>query len=249
VAAGSVEFYDTPLQHFEWRCGAARAVFTLRDGGVSEREYDSLNLGLHVADDVDAVHENRLRVLSVAGIPEARSAMQVHGTQVLVEPADGWTHEFPDHDADALVTAVRERGLAIMVADCAPLVIATEARIAAVHVGWRGLLSGVVEAALDELDVREGAPAHAVLGPCIGPCCFEVGDEVATQFAPAHVSRIEGERAHVDLRSAIELRLAARGIALEVIRVCTSCDRRCFSHRRDQGATGRQGVLAWLAAD
>jgi polyphenol oxidase len=222
-----------------------RAVFSTRIGGVSVGAYAGLNLGLHVGDDPAAVAKNRRLVGEALGATDIRSAVQVHGIDVAVEPRDAWGVVPPVTEADALVTAEEGVGLAVMVADCAPVVLASPGAVAVVHAGWRGLVGGVLERTLDELE-RLGAPAtRAALGPCIGPCCFEVGEEVAEHFLPEHVQgRPEWPRPYVDVRAAIAVRLRARGVDLDVLDVCTSCDDRCFSHRRDAGRTGRQAVVA-----
>lgn len=250
VVTDRFDFVQHPLPHYVWRAEGARAVFTLRDQGVSDAPWNSLNLGLHTGDERAMVGENRRRAAAVAAVErhDVRTVLQVHGSSVWVD-GDGqeaapWTAEPPQVEADALVTAHGSgHSLAVMVADCPPVAIVTAAGVSAVHAGWRSLVGGIFERVAERLDL-DGAVA--AIGPCIGPCCFEVGVEVANQF---HVDDVygpvvEGERPHVNLRAAITRRLEALGVArVDVLKVCTSCDERCFSHRRDLGRTGRQALL------
>lgn len=243
-----VEVAGGGVPAWAWRCGDVHAHFTRRAGGVSRGAFASLNLGLYVGDEPDAVAANRERVRTALGLRDVRSALQVHGTDVAVEPVDGWGAAVPRTEADALVTGARGVGLAVMTADCAPVVLAARDGVAVVHAGWRGLVGGVVERALDAL-ADAGGPVRAALGPCIGSCCFEVGEEVAAHFGEEHVRRPAGvSRPFVDMPGALAALLARCGVELDVLDVCTACDEGCFSHRRDAGLTGRQAVVAWRTA-
>lgn len=249
-----------------WRRGLgarAHALFTSRAGGVGGPPYDTCNLGLHVGDDADVVHRNRRRAAAMAGLePEQVAAVvQVHGADVWVDLGGGdglpvdvrWSGPSGRIEADALVTARPGIALAVATADCLPIAIAHGDAVAAVHAGWRGLEAGVIEATLAALARAAGSSAafagaepRAVIGPCIGPCCFEVGADVAARFDPARTSRVRGsQRPHLDLRAEASHRLEAAGSSVDVVDVCTACDPRCFSHRRDGPATGRQGLLVW----
>jgi YfiH family protein len=178
----------------------------------------------------------------------------VHGVGVVDADDDSVpTWEDPDSvtpEGDALVTTVPGRALAVLVADCAPVAITAPGVVAVAHAGWRGLVGGVLEATVAAVRARTAggeASPHALLGPCIGPCCFEVGEEVADQFDDAHVVRRAGApRPFVDMRAAVAARLAAVGVSCEIDERCTSCDASLFSHRRDRGTTGRQAVVAWI---
>ncbi len=237
--------------------GPAGAVFTTRAGGVSEGPFASCNLGWGQGDTPEAVRANRRAVCEAAGLDPARVAVgrQVHGTEVVpVErPAldggfagalDGWP------DGDGLVTATPGTGLAVLGADCLPILLWRRdvPRVAAVHSGWRGLADGVIERAVAAL----GDPARtgAAVGPGIGPCCYEVGDEVRDRFAVRFgASPVRGR--HLDLAAAARAALAGAGVppaAVWVLETCTRCDDgRWFSYRRDGAATGRQAGIVWPA--
>lgn len=249
----------------EWWFGDAHALFSSRAGGVSRAPFDSLNLGLHVGDEPEAVLENRARVAHRAGLRPASVATveQTHGSDVWTDLArDG--HELPAEvrwdegraaiQADALVTTRRGVGLAVAVADCVPIAVACGEATAAIHAGWRGLAGGVVEAAAAVLLRVAGSAAaiagasRAVIGPCIGPCCFEVGEDVATLFDPASVRR-DRVRPRLDARTDAARRLERVGISVDVVDLCTCCDRRSFSHRRDGPRTGRQGLVVCRPLD
>ena len=158
---------------------------------------------------------------------------QVHGARVVV------ASEAAGQEADALVCREKLVSVGIAVADCVPVLVADEASgdVAAIHAGWRGVVAGVVGAALDRLG---GDRWVAAIGPSIGPCCFEVGREVADQVG--FVVREEGAKAYVDLRAAVRAELRARGIPderIEDVPGCTKHEARFHSYRRDGAASGR----------
>jgi len=145
---------------------------------------------------------------------------------------------------------VREKGrpVAVLVADCVPIALTGPGLAGAVHAGWRGLCRGVIEAAA----VAAGPGACAWIGPCIGPCCFEVGPEVPAEFAAGHpdvpdCSEVVDGTLRFDLRraAAFALRAAGVGVAEAMGIPCTSCDPRFFSYRRDGPTTGRQALVTW----
>ncbi len=133
----------------------------------------------------------------------------------------------------------------VLAADCLPVAIAARGAVAMVHAGWRGLAAGVLQsgvAAVQEL-AGEDEPLLAVLGPCAGPCCYEVGPEV---HAALH-SGLDG-RGNVDLRALAAERLRAAGVVeVRSLGGCTICDERYFSYRREGKGTGRQAGIAWLS--
>jgi YfiH family protein len=223
-----------------------RAAFSTRHGGVSEGPYDSLNLGILTDDDQGRVAENRSRLARALGLDPERIAMgwQVHGTEVLEWDAapDGGGYANPGavlERVDAHTTGVPDLGLLVLVADCLPVALISPRRAAMVHCGWRGLAGGILERAVG---LFEEAPAAAV-GPGIGRCCYEVGPEVLELFdAGSATGRM------LDLRAVADQRLREAGVVrIEHVDLCTSCRADLFfSHRRDNGVTGRQGGLAWL---
>ena len=234
-----------------WRPAPApaglRIAFTTRRGGVSEGPFESLNVGGSSGDRPEAIEENRRRTfaaLDIEGAPLATAGL-VHGTGVAVVRG-------PGHSAgvDALIT--RERGLAIAIttADCLPIILALEGFVGVAHCGWRGTAAGLpgrlVEAACEAAGADpRGATAH--LGPCIRPCCYEVGSEVARQFPASVVRGVEG-RHRVDLAAAARLQLVDSGVPPEAVfdtGACTCCAPDWyFSYRRDGSRYGRHWTLA-----
>jgi YfiH family protein len=179
-------------------------------------------------------------------------AWQVHGTdvrEVTERPAGGRFLEpgaEPFPKSDGLVTSLRGRPMTLLTADCLPIAIAGRdgARLAVLHAGWRGLEGGIAEAGAEAV----GGPAVAAVGPGAGPCCYEVGDEVAAPLRRRFGDDVvEGRMANLWLCA--ERALRAGGVEeVAVAGECTICNgERYFSHRRDRGVTGRQGVVGLLA--
>jgi hypothetical protein len=233
-----------------------RAIFTTRLGGFSEPPFASLNLSFASGDDRDRVRRNRSRALETIGLPgEAwTGGRQVHGTRVARVGASerGAGAEEAGttiRDTDGLWTDEAGCALVVLAADCVPLLLADpeRRRVAVVHVGRRGLLSGIVAGAVDAI-----GPSRALLafvGPSIGPCCYEV-DEPSADSARAEygddVVRGPGRR-HLDLWRGCTVALARSGVrAVWTAALCTRCEpHRFFSHRAQD--RGRQGVIAALA--
>jgi YfiH family protein len=215
----------------------ARAAFSTRLGGVSAPPYDSLNLGLLTDDADEAVTENRRRLAQALGFAPKQVvfARQVHGTRLLRQPREEGVVEADGH-------VVTEPGVAPLVfaADCLPVALRGPGGVAMVHAGWRGLAGGILAAGAAAV----GA-ARAAIGPGIGPCCYEVGEEVRSAFADlADVA--EGRM--LDLPGVARRLLADAGVEqVESAGLCTSCEPELFfSHRRDAGRTGRQAGIAWI---
>jgi YfiH family protein len=228
-----------------------RHGFTTRDGGVSEPPYDRLNLGGLVGDDPDRVAENWRRLEQATGLGFARVS-QVHGARVVVAPEAGP----PLEEADAVLSSAAGVAACVSVADCVPVLLADPqtGSVAAVHAGWRGTLARVAAAAVAALGREAGAPPArlvAVVGPSIGPCCYEVSPDLADRFAGelGEAALAPGPRPGLDLWRANARVLAEAGVPAERVEVlgrCTSCERDLFfSHRRDAGRTGRQ--MAFIA--
>jgi YfiH family protein len=220
-------------------------VFTTRRGGVSEGPYASLNLGLLTQDEPARVAENRRLACGRAGIDPERLAMnrQVHGAVVnRARPGER------GRDGDGLWTDGRDVPLLALAADCLPVVLIRRngngPSLAVLHVGRLGLLEGIVAAGVAAL---EGGSVDAVVGPGIGVCCYEVGEEVAGPFRARFGANVLQD-GRLDLRAAAELALEKAGVSrIDHVADCTACDEtRFFSHRRDGPRTGRQGVLACI---
>lgn len=231
----------------------AKAVFSTRRGGVSEGPYDSLNLGILTDDDPGRVAKNRSILADRVGLDGDGIAMgwQVHGAGLkewdttpgevpFASRSGGAAVEDLDR-VDAHATEVAGLGLLVLVADCLPVALAADGRVAMLHCGWRGLAAGIVERALRTFE----RPPAAAIGPGIGPCCYEVGEEVLEAFRD-----LEGvaEGRKLDLKAVARRKLEAGGVQrVEDVGLCTSCRPDLFfSHRRDNGVTGRQAGIAWL---
>jgi len=234
--------------------GGARAAFSTRLGGVGEPPFDSLNLGILTDDSRDAVEENRRRLAGALGHePEdVVFALQVHGTRLIHHPdptrGSFCTHTVQKEPQDGEIAeadghVLRDPGVAalVFVADCLPVALRGPKGVAMVHAGWRGLAGGIVGAAAEAVEATAAA-----VGPGIGPCCYEVGEEVLEPFAGLGEG-IAAERM-LDLPEVARRLLERAGVErVELAGLCTSCEEELFfSHRRDEGRTGRQAGVAWL---
>lgn len=227
--------------------GEATVCFSTRLGGVSEGPFSSLNLGILTDDRREAVIENRQRLARAAGFEAADVAMgrQVHGAGLSRAPAarpGPYARPGPDPppEADGQITDEPERPLLVLVADCLPVALLGDGALAMLHCGWRGLAAGIIGRAV----AKTGGRAAAI-GPGIGPCCFEVGPEVEAAFASLGPGLMNGR--NLDLPEVARRLLGRAGVRqVESAELCTVCDRRFFSHRRDRGRTGRQAGVAWL---
>lgn len=238
-----------------------RHGFTTRAGGVSEGPFASLNLGMKWGDARDNVLENRQRVLAASGCGAMHLARQVHGAAIVEVRAGDHPDQTGHQEADGVCTSVPGLALGVYVADCVPVLLADPrtGACAAVHAGWRGTVAGVLPAAVRALGRLGSRPAdlRVALGPSIGPCCFEVGPEVATQFAawPEVIAERPGQKPHIDLRRALRLQLHAAGLedaGIDDLGLCTMCDPagRFYSYRRDGARTGQHvGFIGRLPTD
>jgi hypothetical protein len=230
----------------------ARAAFTTRLGGVSEGPFESLNVGMKTGDELNRVRENRHRLVGTLEIEPENVLMghQVHGAELAWHEAPQNPSPFAemlpaDQEVDAHATAIPGLAMLVQVADCLPIALAGERGepcMAMVHGGWRGLAAGIVGRTAEAI----GATAAAI-GPGIGRCCYEVGDEVLDAF-----SGLDGVATGrmLDLTAVAQAQLKEAGVAeVESSGLCTSCNPELFfSHRRDDGTTGRQAGLAWIEA-
>ena len=223
---------------------------TTRAGGLSTGTYASLNLGLHVGDESALVAGNRESLRAVARLPEEPVWLeQVHGRRILDSDSGD------RRAADGAVTSTPNRVLAVMTADCLPILLTDRhgRRVGVAHAGWRGLAGGVIAAAVDAMAV-EPRDILAWLGPAISQAAFEVGDEVRAAFLAADGSSETAFAANANGRWQADLYALAR-IALERAGVaqifgqvrCTYADAATyFSHRRE-APCGRMATLIWLA--
>ena len=229
-----------------------RRVVTDRRGGRSRAPYESFNLGSHVGDDPADVAANRARVARELEVADEHLVWmdQVHGTNVAV--VDG-PQGGPVPATDALVTATPGLVLAVLAADCVPVLLADHQTgvVAAVHAGREGVRTGVVPAALSAMASLGARARHvsALLGPAVCGECYEVPEQMqrdVARVAPAAAARTRAGTPGLDLRAGIAEILRRAGIS-EVVQDprCTVEDSTLFSHRRD-GVTGRQAALVWL---
>jgi len=231
-----------------------KAAATTRIGGFSEAPLDSFNLGLHVNDDPVLVNRNRdlmAESLSLPGIPVYLN--QVHGTDAICADDFSGVSGTEAPAADACWSA-DNNVIAIMTADCLPVLFASKCGsvIGGAHAGWRGLADGVIEKTVEALPV-ESSELIAWLGPAIGPRKFEVGSEVRERFvdqnqpSDRHFVLNDSKKYLADLYGLAKDRLAAAGVeSIYGGGFCTHSEsHRFFSHRRDQGLTGRMAALIW----
>ena len=220
-------------------------LFTTRHGGVSTGPYASLNLGRLTDDDGANVDENRRRVGEAVGLPWERFCYgkQVHGATVrrATEPP---SPERPFAEEDGQATALRDAAAIVFIADCLPVMLVSDGAVAALHGGWRPLAAGIVEEGVRALrEVGGRGEITAALGPSARGCCYEVGEEVHEHFPGFRV----GER-NLDLAAVATAQLRSAGVTdVHDTGLCTMCTGDFFSHRRDNGVTGRQGAVAWRA--
>jgi purine-nucleoside/S-methyl-5'-thioadenosine phosphorylase / adenosine deaminase len=246
---------EVPLLRWTAAPAGVDVGFTSRAGGVSEGPFRSLNLGALTADAAGNVAENRRRAVAAAGGDGATATMawQVHGAEVREvdgRPAPGRFLEpgaeaFPK--SDGLATSMPANPLVLLTADCLPVAIARTdgGRLVVLHAGWRGLVAGIVERGVDAV----GGGATAAVGPGAGPCCYEVGEDVAGVLRDRFGDDVVRD-GRADLWLAARRALEGAGVAdVEVAGECSICAQdRYFSHRRDRGTTGRQGIVGLLRA-
>jgi polyphenol oxidase len=236
------------------RAAFAHAFFTRR-GGVSSGPFSSLNLSLVVGDRPEDVAENRRRVAALLGVAAAAVCVphQVHDRGVTVAGGGTSAPQVEATAADAIVSDGPGLACAVRTADCVPLLLADREtrRVAAVHAGWRGVVKGVVGAAVEAMFARGSRPEHLLvaIGPHISPQAFEIGAEVAEALAaasaaPDAVVARHGQKARANLRAILTAQLRALDVPsqnIEALPGCTFSDvTSFFSYRRDGRHSGRQ---------
>ena len=218
-------------------------TFTDRSGGVSQGVFTSFNLGDHVSDDAEDVQANRALLASKYGLVQFMN--QVHGSRIVI--IESVTDEAPT--ADALVTGIAGVTLAVMVADCIPLILTSAEAVAAVHVGRRGLVNGVALKTVELMREMGAKKIRATLGPAICGRCYEVSQDVHDEVVALHplaTAQTASGTPALDLPKALKGALAAEGISeINDLQICTVESADHFSYRRD-GQTGRQVGLVSL---
>lgn len=232
----------------QWPYGdRLRALTTTRAGGVSGGDFRGFNLADHVGDATADVQANRRILTEHLGAMPIQWLNQVHGVRVVEAGAESCP------EADAVYTTQHRQVLAVLTADCLPVVLADRAAtvVAVAHGGWRGLVNGILEATIAAMPIR---PEVAWLGPAVGADVYEVGEEVLAQVVQNQASLEMAIRrgpaagkGYLDLARLATIKLQAAGIT-EVFnsRLSTWDTRRFYSYRRE-GSTGRMATLAWLA--
>ena len=234
-----------------WDRGPYAVAFTTRVGGVSGGVFESLNLGALTDDDPLNVVENRRLACEAVGADAATATMawQHHSAEVrLAEPRGVVTPGTQFDRCDGLWSDEPGQAMMLLAADCLPIALArangSKPALSVIHAGWRGLLAGIVAEGAKTLG---GGKLTAAIGPGIGPCCYEVGQDVREPFRAAFGDGVVTD-GRLDLWSAAEQALRAAGCdEVERTDLCTYCHPELFfSHRRDRGRTGRQGVIGYI---
>ena len=236
------------------------AIFT-RSGGVSQRPFDTLNLSISVGDQKQAISKNVQIACGVVGISPTQtvSCHLVHGADIITVNKTNWQQVMGQ--ADGLITGEPDTYLFMRFGDCAPLIFfdPTQNAVGLTHAGWRGTMKNAAGATVQAMIKNLGCVAQniiAVIGPSIGPCCYEVGPEVMRAAEKAFdrpgsfFIRRNGraDRAHFDMWAANQRQLAEAGVE-QIIqsKLCTACRTdEFFSHRAEKGNTGRFGVIIGL---
>ena len=197
-----------------------------------------------------------VEAIEAAGM-RVRTPRQVHSNLVVSVNGDqGSAHGAPDPEADGLITSRAGEVVAVRTADCVPILLVDrrDRVVGAVHAGWRGTVAEIARRAVECVSAEFGCPAdglEAAIGPAIGPCCFEVGDEVAAQFAPSLIH--SKAKPHIDLIEANRRQLMQAGLRDELIRragTCTFCaPEALYSYRRQGGESGRMLAFAGIRAN
>lgn len=226
--------------------GPYEVVFSTRVGGVSEGPFAWLNLGRMLGDDPVRVDENRRILCGRAGTDVEKLTMNLQFHSTRVNRAEAGIRGTP---GDGLWTDEQHVPLLALSADCLPIALARangdRPAVAVLHAGWKGLLDGIVASAVASLG---GGRLAAAVGPAIGPCCYDVRDDVGAPYRARFGHRIV-RSGKLDLWRAAELALRDAGVSpVERFDLCTACHPELFfSYRRDGKPRGGQGVLAYVA--
>ncbi len=208
----------------------------IRPAGFAGVAFGTMDSG-----DLRGDHKRREQVSEQLGIPVGWAFVrQIHSSIVIEATRDGLLGE-----ADTIITQKPGLPIAVATADCVPLVIEAENATGIVHAGWRGAAAGSVSVALEALSAAGHVPLRAAIGPAIGPCCYEVGDEVAELF-PGYVSTTSWGSTSIDIPGFLENELG--GLEVWKSDECTYTSSRLHSWRRDR-TLQRQVAVAWLPSD
>ena len=233
---------------------AVRVFCSTRIGGASVSPFDEFNLATHVGDDLTVVQSNRDQLRkALPGEPELQWLNQIHGQDVVEVTKAG-----DIITADGLITRSPGVACCVLTADCLPVVLASEeqSEVAVVHAGWRGLAGGILEQAISKMETRPEC-IRVWLGPAIGPCHFEVGEDVRQAFMSAAIpgfadcfsaTSTEGKYM-ADLVCLARLKLASAGVrSVDACGACSYCDAERFYSYRREPITGRNVTGVYLLA-
>ena len=255
-------FNSLPLWQFEnlSEPEGVRHFVTTREDGYGEGDFGSFNLGLNTGDDDAIVAENRQRLASSLGISidDFITLRQIHSNKVIpIKSRDDIEHikNHENNHADALVTNLAGIYLIVQVADCLPILLFDPVQkvTAAVHAGWRGTVKKIVRETIRMMTGEFGCAPENILagiGPSIGPCCYEVGDDVVREVTEnlSNADKLlkdspSGEKKHLDLREANSQELTEAGLIdanIEQAGICTCCNSdEFYSYRCGSGRAGR----------
>ncbi len=235
--------------------------FTTRCGGASQGKIEGLNLGFRCGDNAESVRKNYKMVAEDLGMPYEAivASRQTHSVNIRIVTRDdagkGVSRDSDIQDTDGLVTNCANIPLVVFYADCVPILLAdtTNGVVAAVHSGWRGTKGGIVHSAVKTMCEEFGSQVtdiKATIGPAIGPCCFEVGADVAEQFDSVLVKEKGNGKYTVDLWRANHELLLQSGVMpsnIDVFEMCTVCNKdSLYSYRSHGDRTGRMGAFIML---
>jgi polyphenol oxidase len=227
--------------------------FSTKVGGVSKGDYSSLNLGVYTNDLSENVNNNFNRIYNAADMKSDNIMylFQVHGDEIHVVDESNYRN-ICGKDGDAIITKEKNISIGVFTADCVPILIVDSVTkvIAVVHAGWKStylnIAKKVIQFMVNSMECKS-ENIIAALGPSIGPCCFQVGADVAEKFSCVHEN---GGKYYVDLWKENANQISECGISSEKIfgsNLCTMCNSDMFySYRRDNGKTGRLGTFAQM---
>jgi hypothetical protein len=242
----------------------ARGIFTTRKGGLSQKPFDSLNLGSGGGDDPGVVAKNRVMLVKALGLGgEVKTVSQVHGSDVYVLKDPNGAKPLKGYDA--IITALHGVAIGVLTADCVPILLYDPVKqvVGAVHAGWKGTIEGIPARAVEEMAAGFGcrpSDIRAGIGPSIGPCCYEVDDNVVgplcksmSGFCEDLISPSRPGHWQFDLWKTNRRTLLLAGLRPEninVFGVCTSCNTdKFYSHRKSGGSAGRMLAVAQILGD
>jgi YfiH family protein len=230
--------------------GFIRHFFSTKIGGISSGEFESLNLGIFTEDSQNNILSNFKKIFSSSGMDLDKIVYlnQIHSDKFFHVTKENYM-DIRGEQGDALITSARGIAIGVFTADCVPVILVDSKNkiTAVVHAGWKGTYQGIVKKVLTYMIDNMGADPgsiEAAIGPSIGPCCFEVGIEVAEKFTFTHEKK---GKHYVDLWRENMEQIMECGVTMDKIMtgiLCTMCDKDLFfSYRRDSGKTGRMGTF------